>query len=177
MSHYLCLQIVLMAKILLLSDTHSYMDDTILKQMEDCDEVWHAGDIGNLSVCDKIKAIKPLRAVWGNIDNHEARAEYKEELIFEIEGKKVWMIHIGGYPGRYTAKIKKKLQTLRPDIFICGHSHILKVIYDKELQLLHLNPGSCGIYGIHQIRTLLKFEIKDNHISNMQIVELGAKKK
>jgi len=166
-----------MPKIVLLSDTHSFIDDLILDQIKDCDEVWHAGDIGNLLVCDKIREYKPLKAVWGNIDNHEARLEFPEELIFDVEGKKVWMIHIGGYPGRYPTKIKKKLLTLKPDIFICGHSHILKVIYDKEMQLLHLNPGSCGIYGIHQVRTLLKFEIFNNHISNMQIVELGSKNK
>ncbi len=166
-----------MTKIILLSDTHSYMDDTIMDQIKWCDEVWHAGDIGNLSVCDRIKEIKPLRAVWGNIDNHEARAEFTQDLVFKVEGKTVWMTHIGGFPGKYPTKIREKLLEYKPDLFVCGHSHILKVIYDKQFHLLHLNPGACGLAGIHQIRTMLKFEINADKVENMQIIELGTKNK
>src|SRR5210317_817815 len=133
-----------MKKILLLSDTHSYIDDQILKHANWADEVWHAGDIGNIEVTDKLKTIKPVRAVYGNIDNSEIR--------FEVEGVSIWMTHIGGYPKRYDSRIKNKLHANPPNLFISGHSHILKVMHDKELDLLHMNPGAAGKHGFHQIR-------------------------
>ena len=161
-----------MKKILLLSDTHSYIDKQILRHVEEADEVWHAGDIGDISVTDQIKALKPLRAVYGNIDDHNTvRLEFPEVNTFFCEGVKVLMIHIGGYPKRYAKGVRDLLKAEKPKLFICGHSHILKVIYDKDLQLLHLNPGAIGTHGFHKVRTMLKFEIDRTEIKNMQIVE------
>lgn len=164
-------------KILLLSDTHSYIDEQILKHVKEADEVWHAGDIGDNAVTDKIKQHKKLRAVFGNIDNHTIRQEFPEFLHFEIEGVVVWMIHIGGYPGKYAPKVREHLLLRRPNLFICGHSHILKVINDKKHQLLHMNPGACGIYGFHQQRTMLKFEINNGKIEQLFVVDLGKRGK
>ena len=136
-----------MKKILLLSDTHSYIDDTILKHVKNADEVWHAGDIGDLSVTDQIQKLKPLRAVWGNIDGDKARVEFPEHNRFTIEGIDVWITHIGGYPGRYNIRVRDAIKANPPQLFICGHSHILKVMSDKKLGLLHINPGAIGKYG------------------------------
>lgn len=166
-----------MKKILLLSDTHSCIDDSILKYVHQADEVWHAGDIGKLEVTDKIKQLKPLRAVWGNIDDTNARAEFQEMLFFEVEKMRVLMIHIGGYPTKYSAKIKEALALHQPDIFICGHSHILKVIYDQKLKHLHLNPGAAGISGFHQVRTMLRFTLNKGKIENLEIIEWSKNKK
>lgn len=162
-------------KILLLSDTHSYIDDRILDYAKQADEVWHAGDIGDLTVTDQIKKLRPLRAVYGNIDNTEARLEFPLDLHFECEGMKVWITHIGGYPGKYPSRIKEQLMTHRPDIFICGHSHILKVQFDKQFNCLAINPGAAGIYGFHQVRTMMRFEINSGKITNMEIIELGKR--
>ncbi|HLV46237.1 MAG TPA: metallophosphoesterase family protein [Flavobacterium sp.] len=159
-------------KILLLSDTHSYIDERILQHVQNTDEVWHAGDIGDLIVTDKIKATKPLRAVYGNIDGTEARKEFPLYQIFMCEKVKVLMTHIGGYPGKYAKGIKDLLLREQPQIFISGHSHILKVQYDKQLRVLHLNPGAAGIYGHHQVRTMIRFEINHTDIKNMEIIEL-----
>lgn len=159
-------------KILLLSDTHSYIDEKILKHVKNADEVWHAGDIGNLEVTEQIKNLKPLRAVFGNIDGTEARKEFPLHQIFFCEQVKVLMTHIGGYPGKYANGIKSLLNKERPQIFISGHSHILKVQYDQSLQVLHLNPGAAGIYGHHQVRTMIRFEIEGKDIKNMEIIEL-----
>lgn len=164
-----------MKKILLLSDTHSHIDDAILKYVNQADEVWHAGDIGDLLVTDTIKKIKPLRAVYGNIDNNEARMEFPLNNRFMCEGVEVWMTHIGGYPGKYYAAIRDEIQKNPPKVFICGHSHILKVQFDKKLGLLHINPGAAGIYGMHQMRTMLRFEIDGDKIQNLEIIELGAR--
>ena len=160
-----------MTKILLLSDTHSIIGDDILKHVEQADEVWHAGDIGDLRVTDAIKKLKPLRAVYGNIDNAEARLEFPENLKFKCEGVKVWITHIGGYPGRYAPAVRNQIKIHTPDLFISGHSHILKVINDKKLKLLHMNPGAAGTYGIHKVRTMLRFEINKEKIEKLEVIE------
>jgi putative phosphoesterase len=162
-------------KILLLSDTHSHIDDTILKYVNQADEVWHAGDIGDLKVMDTLKSLKPLQAVYGNIDNDKARIEFPLHNRFMCEEVDVWITHIGGYPGKYNQAIRKEIQTNPPQLFICGHSHILKVQFDKKLNLLHMNPGACGIYGFHQVRTMLRFEIDGDKIQNLEIIELAKK--
>ncbi len=164
-----------MKKILLLSDTHSFIDAQILKFVKQADEVWHAGDIGNLKVTDAIKELKPLRAVYGNIDNSEARLEFPLDNRFTIENMDVWMTHIGGYPNRYDFRIRDKIKKDSPKIFISGHSHILKVQFDKKLDLLHLNPGAAGKNGFHQVRTMLRFVIDGDKIKDMEIIELGKR--
>ena len=140
-----------MKKILLLSDTHSHIDDVILKYVNQADEVWHAGDIGKLEVTDSIKKLKPLRAVFGNIDDGEARKEFPLNNRFMCENVDVWITHIGGYPDRYSVAIKEEIKRNPPKLFISGHSHILKVQFDKKLNLLHMNPGAAGKYGNHQV--------------------------
>ncbi|MBT8245261.1 metallophosphoesterase family protein [Winogradskyella sp.] len=160
-----------MKKILLLSDTHSYIDNTILKYVKQADEVWHAGDIGNLKVTDSIKKIKPLRAVYGNIDNNEARAEFPEHNRFMCEGVNVWITHIGGYPPYYNNRVRDDIKLNPPRLFICGHSHILKVMPDKKLNLIHMNPGAVGRHGFHKVRTMLRFTIDDNKIDNLEVIE------
>ncbi|WP_124980238.1 metallophosphoesterase family protein [Nonlabens xiamenensis] len=158
-------------KILLLSDTHSHIDDFILKYVHQADEVWHAGDIGDLSVTDQIMAIKPLKAVYGNIDDESARGQFPEHLKFDCEGIKVWMTHIGGYPGRYNQRVRPEIYDNPPDLFICGHSHILKVMMDKKIQCLHMNPGAIGCHGFHKKRTMLRFEIHNAKIRNLEVIE------
>jgi putative phosphoesterase len=164
-----------MKKILLLSDTHSHIDDTILKYVNQADEVWHAGDIGDLKVMDTLKSLKPLQAVYGNIDNDKARIEFPLHNRFMCEEVDVWITHIGGYPSKYNQAIRNEIQTNPPKLFICGHSHILKVQFDKKLNLLHMNPGACGIYGFHHVRTMLRFEIDGDKIQNLEIIELAKK--
>lgn len=166
-----------MTKIGLLSDTHSYIDPKVYKYFKDVDEIWHAGDIGSVTVTDTLAKFKPLRVVYGNIDNHELRAEFKETEIFTLDGVKVMMTHIGGYPHRYAPGISSELQIEKPDLFICGHSHILKVIFDKKLQLLHMNPGACGFHGFHKVKTLLRFELNKGKIENLEVIELGPRQK
>jgi len=162
-------------KILLLSDTHSYIDAQILKFVKQADEVWHAGDIGNLTVTDTIKKLKPLRAVYGNIDDVSARAEFPLDTKFTIEGVTVWITHIGGYPNKYNQRVREALQQNPPKLFICGHSHILKVQFDKKLNLLHINPGAAGKHGFHKIRTMIRFEIEGSEIKNMEVIELAKR--
>jgi putative phosphoesterase len=164
-----------MKKILLLSDTHSHIDETILKYVKLADEVWHAGDIGDLKVTDTIQKLKPLRAVFGNIDNHEARLEFPLNNRFFCEGVEVLITHIGGYPGKYSPAIREELTKNPPKLFICGHSHILKVMFDKKLNCLHMNPGAAGISGFHQKRTMLRFEIDGDKIQSLEIIEIGDK--
>ena len=164
-----------MKKILLLSDTHSHLDDKILKYVGQADEIWHAGDIGDLNVTDRIKLLKPLRAVYGNIDDDKARKEFPLHNRFMFEGVDVWITHIGGYPGKYNPNIRAEIQSNPPKLFICGHSHILKVQFDKKLNLLHMNPGAAGIHGFHQLRTMLRFEIDGDKIQNLEIIELGKR--
>ena len=146
-----------MKRILLLSDTHSYIDANIIKYVKQADEVWHAGDIGDLKVTDAIKKLKPLRAVYGNIDSAEARAEFPEHNRFKCEDVDVWMTHIGGYPPRYNNRVREGLKANPPNIFISGHSHILKVMPDKKLNLLHINPGAIGNHGFQKVRTMVSF--------------------
>ena len=162
-----------MKKILLLSDTHSHIDDVILKYVNQADEVWHAGDIGDLKVTDVLKKWKTLRAVYGNIDDSKARMEFPLNNRFLCEGVSVLITHIGGYPGKYNQVIKAEIERNPPKLFICGHSHILKVQFDKKYNLLHTNPGAAGIYGFHQIRTMLRFEIDGDKIQKLEIIELG----
>jgi putative phosphoesterase len=164
-----------MKKILLLSDTHSYIDDTILKYVNQADEVWHAGDIGDLIVTDTIKKLKPLRGVFGNIDDDKARIEFPLHNRFYCEGVEVWITHIGGYPGKYNPAIRNELTTNPPKLFICGHSHILKVIFDKKNNLLHMNPGAAGKSGFHQVRTMLRFVIEGDAIKDLEIIEIEKK--
>lgn len=160
-----------MKKILLLSDTHGFLDDAILKHVKWADEVWHAGDIGDLSVTDTLKQLKPLKAVYGNIDNAQARQEFPLDQRFHCEEVSVWMTHIGGYPGRYDPRVKSEIAAHPPDLFICGHSHILKVMRDTKLHLLHMNPGAAGIYGFHTVRTLLRFEVDGKELKNLEVIE------
>lgn len=139
------------------------------------DEVWHAGDIGDLKVTDEISKLTRLRAVYGNIDGTEARKEFPLNNRFQIEGVEVWITHIGGYPGKYSPAVREEIIKNPPKIFISGHSHILKVMPDKKLNLIHMNPGACGIYGFHQIRTMLRFEINAGKIENLEVIELGKR--
>ena len=160
-----------MTKILLLSDTHSYVDDKILKYVKQADEVWHAGDIGDLRVTDAIEALKPLRAVYGNIDDAKARSHFPLNNRFFCEEVDVLITHIGGYPGRYSPAIREEIYSNPPRLFICGHSHILKVMNDKKRGLLHMNPGAVGKHGFHKVRTMLRFEIDGKEIQNLEVIE------
>ena len=164
-----------MKKILLLSDTHSYIDNRILAYAEKADEVWHAGDIGSLQVTDALKELKPLRAVFGNIDDHEIRKEFPLNNRFVCEGVEVLITHIGGYPGKYSPAIREELNSNPPKLFICGHSHILKVMPDKKLNLLHMNPGAIGIHGFHKVRTMLRFTVDQGKIDNLEVIEIERK--
>lgn len=161
-----------MVKILLLSDTHSYLDERMIFYINQADEVWHAGDIGNPEVYNSIKKLKPIRAVYGNIDNKILSQELPEIAEFLVEKVKVIMTHIGGYPDKYATGIKAILKQKMPNLFISGHSHILKVMYDKNLKILHINPGAAGKEGFHQIRTMVRFEIHQSDIKNMEVIEL-----
>ena len=160
-----------MTKILLLSDTHSYIDDAILKYVKQADEVWHAGDIGDLEVTDKIKALKPLRGVYGNIDDAKARSEFPENNQFMCEDVAVLMTHIGGYPPKYNMRTRDLITENLPRIFISGHSHILKVMPDKRYNLIHMNPGAAGKHGFHKVRTMLRFTIDGHKIENLEVIE------
>ncbi len=166
-----------MKKILLLSDTHSHIDERILHFVSEADEVWHAGDIGDLAVTDAIAALKPLKAVYGNIDDHKAKSSFPLDLKFDCEGMKVWITHIGGYPGKYNQRIREEIQKNPPQIFIAGHSHILKVQWDKSIQCMHLNPGACGVSGFHQMRTMLRFSIDMGTLKDLEVIELGLRGK
>lgn len=163
-----------MKRIGLLSDTHAWWDERYLKHFEQCDEIWHAGDIGSVEVAEKLAAFRPLRAVYGNVDGHEIRLMFPEVLRFEVEGAEVLMKHIGGYPGKYDPSIRTALLINPPKLFISGHSHILKVKYDDRLGLLHINPGAAGTYGFHKVRTLVRFEIDRGKFQNLEVIELGV---
>jgi uncharacterized protein len=159
----------------LISDTHGYMDDRILNYFMSCDEIWHAGDIGDLEVADKLAAINTFRGVHGNIDDISIRLKYPEDQIFEVNKMKIWITHIGGLPTNYNQKIRKKLAEINPDIFICGHSHIVRIVPDKTLNLLYINPGAAGHQGFHKIRTIVRFTIDDGQIRDLQVIELGER--
>ena len=164
-----------MTRIGIISDTHGYLDDAVMDYFKDCDEVWHAGDFGN-NVAEALKAFKPLKGVYGNIDGDAVRKSFPEELFFSCEEVKVFMIHIGGYPSRYAPHIKEKLQQLKPDLFITGHSHILKVTRDSSLNnMLHINPGAAGKAGMHRVRTIVRLKIDGKKIFDVEVVELGKR--
>jgi len=162
-----------MKRIGLLSDTHGYWDERYLKHFESCDEIWHAGDIGSLEVAERLETFRPLRAVYGNIDGQDIRLRFPEVNRFTLEGADVLIKHIGGYPGKYDPSIKNVLLTHPPRLFISGHSHILKVKYDKTLRMLHLNPGAAGKYGFHTVRTLMRFTINDGNFFDLEVIELA----
>lgn len=163
-------------KIGLLSDTHGYLDDNIYSYLDHCDEIWHAGDIGTIEVADKLEAFKKSRFVYGNIDGHKLRIRYPEHQRFMVEDQRVWMTHIGNSPPRYNAAVRPELYKNAPDIFICGHSHILKVMTDKRLDnMLFINPGAAGRHGFHTVRTIIRFEITAGKIHDMQVIELGKR--
>ena len=162
-----------MKRIGLLSDTHGYWDDRYLKYFESCDEIWHAGDIGSSELAERLAAFRPFRAVYGNIDGQDIRIQYPEINRFTIEGTEVLMKHIGGYPGKYDPSIRAQLFVRPPKLFISGHSHILKVKYDKTLGMLHINPGAAGKYGFHKIRTLVRFSIDRGNFSDLEVIELS----
>jgi putative phosphoesterase len=161
--------------ILLISDTHSYLDPALTKHIEATDEVWHAGDIGSLDVTDAIKKLKPLRAVYGNIDDANARKDFPKNLVFVCEGLKVFMTHICGQPTNYLKEVKDIIAEEKPRLFICGHSHILKVMYQQQYDLLHMNPGACGVHGFHQVKTVLRFVIDNGELKDLAIIELGKR--
>lgn len=164
-----------MVRIGLLSDTHGHLPDAVFEHFKQVDEIWHAGDIGHLEVVEKLQSFKPFRAVYGNIDGQEIRAQFPENLVFQVEEVPVFMTHIGGYPPKYNANSKPLILKHRPHLFISGHSHILKVMPDLALNLIHINPGACGLQGWHQVKTLVRFEIDGNRLNHLEVIELGKK--
>ena len=162
-----------MKKIGLLSDTHGYWDDKYCQYFAECDEIWHAGDIGSCEVAEKLAAFKPLQAVHGNIDGRPVTDIYPKHRRFMCEGVDVWLTHIGGYPGNYANEVTPGIYDNPPKLFACGHSHILKVTYDKQNEILCMNPGAAGNYGPHTVRTLLRFEISGEEIKNLEAIEIG----
>lgn len=160
-------------KIGLLSDTHSHLPDSVFKHFADCDEIWHGGDVGDPAVLDRLEAFKPVRGVYGNIDDTTVRNRLPLNETFTVAGLSVLITHIGGYPGRYTPRVRKLLDEHKPGLYICGHSHILKVMMDKKRGVLHMNPGACGHQGFHKIKTLLRFDIKAGRVENLEVIELG----
>lgn len=164
-----------MTRIGLLSDTHGFLDEKFFDLFSGCNEVWHAGDIGNISVSNLLEDFKPLRSVFGNIDGTDIRTRYPEKNFFSCEQIKVFMIHIGGYPGNYFPGVREQLLHYKPDLFICGHSHILKIMRDEKLNLLHMNPGAAGKHGMHKVRTALRFSVDGTKINNVEVIELGER--
>ena len=164
-----------MAAIGLISDTHSYLDPQVFEYFKEVDEIWHIGDVGDAQLLDKLRAFKPLRGVYGNIDDREIRQDLPLDYRFVMEDMDIWMTHIGGYPGKYTSRVRDILQIKAPDLFICGHSHILKVMRDKKYNMLCMNPGAAGKHGFHKLRTLLRFHIKNKTLSNLEVIELGTR--
>ena len=164
-----------MKKIGLMSDTHGFVDPKVYDYFKDVDEIWHAGDIGDIKVLDDLKAFKPLRAVWGNIDNTEIRSETEEFATFECEKVKVLITHIAGKPGKYYPKAKERIDIDQPDLFICGHSHICLVKMDPNYKMLWMNPGACGFKGFHQVKTLLRFKITGDQIHDLEVIEMGKR--
>jgi hypothetical protein len=164
-----------MKRIGLMSDTHGFLDEKVFKYFAECDEVWHAGDIGTVELAEKMEAFKPFRAVYGNIDGRDLRVHYPLDLRFECEGLDVWMTHIGGYPKRYSQRVREQMPFSSPKLFISGHSHILKVMPDTKFGLLHINPGACGNHGFHQVKTLVRFTIDKGEIKDLEVIELGKR--
>lgn len=164
-----------MKKIALISDSHSHIDERTLSYLSGVDEIWHAGDIGQKNVLDQLPKDKVTRIITGNIDDHQMQQDYPAELFFELEGMRILMIHIGGTPPRYAKGIKAKIRSVRPTMFVCGHSHICKVVYDEDLECLYLNPGAIGNQGFHHIKTMLMFELAAGKVKNLCVVELGRR--
>ncbi len=160
----------------LLSDTHGFLDPTLRDHFTECDEIWHAGDIGSLNVLHELASwSKPIRSVYGNIDPREIRMETAEDLWWNCEDVPVFMTHIAGYPGRYNQRVVQLIRERKPELVICGHSHILKIMYDQQLHHLHVNPGACGNHGLHQMRTAVRFTVDKHEITGMQVIELGKR--
>ncbi len=164
-----------MQRIALLSDTHNYLDPKIFKYFESCHQIWHAGDIGTISIADELSKIKPVIAVYGNIDGQDVRKVYPKNQRFMCEGVDVFMTHIGGYPHRYSSEAQVEIKRSPPKLFICGHSHILKVMFDSTYKLLHINPGAAGIHGFHKVKTFVRFTIEGDQIKDLEVIELGQK--
>jgi uncharacterized protein len=164
-----------MTKIGLISDTHGYLDEAVFKHFENCDEIWHAGDFGTDAIADKLKEFRPLKGVYGNIDGYDIRSVYPEKLVWNCEDVKVYMTHIGGHPNKYAPGIKQELIQNNARLFICGHSHILKIIYDDKINCLHMNPGAAGKQGWHKIRTIVRFAIDGSNIKDCEVIELGRR--
>ncbi len=164
-----------MKRIALISDTHGYLEPLVLKYVKECHEIWHAGDVGSIALTDELNKLCPVRAVYGNIDGQDVRKVYPEVSHFVYEGLKVLIIHIGGYPGAYTRLAKQEIEKNKPDLFVSGHSHILKIMPDKKNNLLHMNPGACGNHGFHPIKTMIRFTVLAGKITEVQAIELGKR--
>ena len=166
-----------MTRIGLISDTHGFLDEKVFTHFKGCDEIWHAGDFGNIEIANRLKTVAgvPVRGVFGNIDGNDIRTVYPEQLVFTCENVKVMMRHIGGSPPRYNPETKKELLLHRPQLFVSGHSHILKILFDDRLQCLHMNPGAAGNHGWHKIRTLVRFAIDGKDMKNCEVIELGKR--
>ena len=165
-----------MVKVGLLSDTHGYLDPKVFQHFKDCDELWHAGDIGTLALAEALENFKPLKAVYGNIDDKKLQSKFPEDLFFRCEEINVWITHIGGVPPTYNSRIKKILKTHIPNLFICGHSHVLRIKRDPNFNnMLYVNPGAAGNQGFHSMKTLIRFDVNGNAIQNMEVVELGRR--
>lgn len=164
-----------MKRIGLMSDTHSHLEESIFKYFEEVDEIWHAGDIGDIAIMDTLEAFKPCRAVYGNIDHGVVKHTYPRDMRFNCEGLDVFMTHIGGYPGRYNKRVFEEFIKNPPKLFICGHSHILKVMPDKQFGFLHINPGACGNHGFHAIKTITRFSVDEGKVKDLEVVELGQR--
>lgn len=164
-----------MTRIGLISDTHGYLDEAVFKHFENCDEIWHAGDFGSLELANRLASKKPLKGVYGNIDDNAVQNIYQENLFFQCEEVKVFMTHIGGYPPRYNNRVKPLIIEHKPQLFIAGHSHILKVIYDDKLQCLHINPGAAGNQGWHKVRTIITLVVDGKDMKDCKVIELGKR--
>ena len=162
-------------KIGVISDTHGWIDPAVYEYFAGVDEIWHAGDAGDMDVITELEAFKPLKAVWGNCDDFKVRSATSEYLCFTAGRKRVLIIHIGGYPGRYSPRALELIKEHKPDIFVCGHSHILKIVFDKKYNMLCVNPGSAGRTGMHKVKTILRFAVEDDRISDMEVIELGSR--
>ncbi|RYD57889.1 MAG: metallophosphoesterase [Sphingobacteriales bacterium] len=164
-----------MTRIGLISDTHDFLDDAVFRHFDNCDEIWHAGDFGTAAIADKLKAFKLLKGVYGNIDGYDIRSEYPEKLRWTCEDVDVYMTHIGGYPGRYAPAVRAELYANPPKLFITGHSHILKIMFDEKLKCLHMNPGAAGRHGWHKVRTLVRFVVDGSNMKDCEVIELGKR--
>lgn len=166
-----------MKRIGLLADTHGYLDEIVFHHFKNCDEVWHAGDVGNSNLIEKIEKFKPLRGVFGNVDGLDVRSRFPETLVFQCEEVKVYLTHIGGSPPKYPPGLKKNLKENQINLFISGHSHMLKIVFDEEIECLHINPGAAGRQGWHQMKTIVRFSIEGDQITNCEVIELGLRGK